>query len=85
MLILLETPAGFALYQCSNEKKLKKIDDLYKYMEDEEQAKKLFNLVAFSKFDDTHDALNATAKLVKGKIPKKLKKFLKKNIISQEI
>ncbi|KAL4471492.1 hypothetical protein ABPG74_008385 [Tetrahymena malaccensis] len=85
MLILLETPAGFGLYQCSNEKKLKKIDDLYAYMEDEEQAKKLFTLVAFSKFEDTHDALNATAKLIKGKIPKKLKKFLKKNIISQEI
>ena len=44
-----------------------------------------FSLLAFSKFEDTHDALAATSKLIKGKIPKKLKKFLKKNVISQEI
>jgi len=42
MLVLLETPAGFALYQCSNEKKLNKVDDLYAYLEDENQAKKLY-------------------------------------------
>lgn len=41
MLILLETPAGFALYQCNQEKKLKKVDDLYKHLEDEDQTKKL--------------------------------------------
>jgi len=41
MLVLLETPAGFALYQCSNEKKLNKVEDLYAYLEDENQTKKL--------------------------------------------
>ena len=36
MHILLETSAGFALFSCQNEKKLKKIDDIYKYFENEE-------------------------------------------------
>jgi len=36
MIILLETPAGFALFKVINEKKLKKIDDVYTYMQNTE-------------------------------------------------
>jgi len=43
------------------------------------------NLEAFSKFKDTKDALSATSALIDGKIPKKLKKFLEKNVISKEV
>ncbi|EGR29221.1 hypothetical protein IMG5_160580 [Ichthyophthirius multifiliis] len=85
MHILLETSAGFALFQVNNEKKLKKVDDLYSYFVNEDQAKKLVNLVAFQKFKDTTDAIKSTSKLIKGKVPKKLKKFLQTNLISQEI
>jgi nucleolar protein 58 len=41
MLILLETPAGFALFSISNENKLKKIDDIFEYMQDTSKAGKL--------------------------------------------
>lgn len=32
MLILIETSAGYALFRISNEKKLKKIEDIYEYL-----------------------------------------------------
>jgi hypothetical protein len=32
MLILLETSAGYALFRIANEKKLKKIGDIYEYL-----------------------------------------------------
>jgi hypothetical protein len=38
---LLETPAGYALFRISNEKKLKKIDDVYEYLQDETAANSL--------------------------------------------
>jgi hypothetical protein len=38
MLILLETPAGFALFKLTNESKLKKLEDVYTYMENPENA-----------------------------------------------
>jgi nucleolar protein 58 len=42
-------------------------------------------LKAFHKFEDSAEALKATAKIIDGKLPKDLKKFLKNNIISKEI
>lgn len=42
-------------------------------------------LESFSKFKDTKEALKATASMIEGKLPKKLKKFLSKNIISKEV
>ena len=42
-------------------------------------------LEAFDKFKDTEDAIKASDKLIKGKVPKKLSKFLKKNIVQAEI
>lgn len=45
MLILFETPAGYALFRCLNEKKLKDVDNIYKFFEDETKAKKMSNLV----------------------------------------
>lgn len=85
MLILLETSAGYALFKIRKEKKLKEIDNIYTYLQDSEQASSLISLQAFDKFKDTGDAIKSAAKIVKGKIPKKLSKFLTKNIISKEI
>ncbi|CAD8138566.1 unnamed protein product [Paramecium pentaurelia] len=85
MLILIETPAGFALFQVANTKALNKIDNIYDYLQNEKQAKKLITPFAFQQFKDTQEALIATSKLINGKIPKKLSKFLEKNVISQEV
>lgn len=40
---------------------------------------------AFQSFKDTHEALVVTSKLIQGKIPKKLTKFLEKHIVSKDI
>eukprot|EP01017_Pseudomicrothorax_dubius_P041218 TRINITY_DN656_c0_g1_i2.p1 TRINITY_DN656_c0_g1~~TRINITY_DN656_c0_g1_i2.p1 ORF type:complete len:473 (-),score=150.89 TRINITY_DN656_c0_g1_i2:959-2377(-) len=86
MLALFETPAGYALFQLNDEGKFKKIEQLSdKYCSDINALNKLLSLKAFYKFKDTKDALKATSKLIKGKIPKSLNSFLQKNIISQEV
>ena len=40
---------------------------------------------AFKKFKDTAEAVESLGKFMDGEMPKNLKVFLKKNIISQEI
>lgn len=42
MLILYETPAGYALFSCKNEGKLQKVEDVGKYFENSESAKKAY-------------------------------------------
>ena len=76
MLILLETPAGYALFKVLNEKKLVNVDNIYKYFETSEAASKIVSLVSFSKFKNTKDAVLCTNKLLQGKLSKKMKKFL---------
>jgi len=51
---------------------------LYKEFETPEKANKLLQLQHFHKFDDTTMALAAITGSVEGKIPKSLKKLLKK-------
>lgn len=41
MLILFETPAGYAIFKVLNEKKLSNIDNIYNYFEDESKASEL--------------------------------------------
>jgi nucleolar protein 58 len=84
-LILYETPAGYALFKCKKEGKLETVEDVGEHFLSEKSAKKFVRLEAFSKFKDTKDALAATSSLIEGKLPKKLKKFLEKNIISKEV
>jgi len=74
MLFLFETSAGFALFKLN--KKLSKLEDPFSSFEDPSKAMKLLSLEQFSKFKDTRDALKCSNKLIKGKIPKKLEKFL---------
>jgi hypothetical protein len=61
-----------------NEAKLSETENLYKEFETPEKASKLLQLQHFSKFDDTTVALAAITGSVEGKIPKSLKKVLKK-------
>ena len=41
MLILFETPAGYALFRCDDEKKISKVDNIQKYFSTEDSVKKL--------------------------------------------
>jgi len=84
MRLLFETPAGYALFRVKKEKTLEKIEDFGPYMDDE-NIKKLVELEAFKEFKGTKDVLQATISLVNGKMGKSLRKFLKKNVVTQEI
>lgn len=85
MLVLFESPAGYALFKVLDDGSLKDPDNLYKHFESGEKANKLLKLKAFSKFDDTAEALVAATAVVDGKLGKGLKKFLKKSIVSKEL
>ncbi|XP_064389367.1 nucleolar protein 58-like [Halichondria panicea] len=78
MLVLFETPAGYAVFKMLDEGKLQKSDDLYKDFETPEAASKVVKLKHFSKFEDMTAALSAATAAVEGKMGKGLKKMLKK-------
>ena len=79
MLVLFETPAGFAVFKCLDEKKLMKSDNLYEdFFASSDDAKKMLKLKTFDKFNDTTEALSAATASVEGKMSKGLKKLLKK-------
>jgi nucleolar protein 58 len=85
MLVLFETPAGYALFKVLDEKKVEKVDDIIAAFSSSSKAAKLVKLKAFKKFKDTKEALVSADKLIKGKFPKNLKKFLEKNAINDEV
>eukprot|EP00775_Hariotina_reticulata_P009707 gene9707-9866_t len=70
MLLLFETAAGFALFKVNKEDKLEKAEDLYKDFATLEGAQKVVKLKAFSKFDNTTEALAAATALVESKLSK---------------
>lgn len=85
VLVLFETPGGFALFKVVKDGKLKNIEDLHKSFETAEGADKIVKLKAFKKFKDTKEAMKSVEKLLNGKVSKTLQKFLEKNIIQKEI
>ncbi|ORX43486.1 Nop domain-containing protein [Hesseltinella vesiculosa] len=85
MLVLYETAAGYALFKLVNDAKLEKADDIWKEFETAEKANQAVKLKAFSKFENTTDALSAVTGLVEGKVPKNLKKFLESEISEKEM
>jgi len=78
MLVLFETPAGYAIFKLLDENKLTKTENLYHDFETPEGASKVVKLKHFEKFTDTTEALAATTAAVEGKMSKSLKKMLKK-------
>jgi len=82
MLVLFETPAGFAIFKLLDEKKLLKSDNLFEDFATPEGAKKVVKLKMFEKFKDTTDALASAAALIEGKMSKGLKKLMKKIVAS---
>uniref|UniRef100_M4DVQ7 Nop domain-containing protein n=1 Tax=Brassica campestris TaxID=3711 RepID=M4DVQ7_BRACM len=79
MLLLFETPGGFAIFKVLDEGKLSNVEDLGNVFSSAESARKMVKLKAFDKFDNTSEALEAVAKLVEGTPSKGLRKFLKAN------
>ncbi|XP_076640330.1 nop5 ribonucleoprotein [Colletes latitarsis] len=78
MLVLFETPAGYAIFKLLDENKLTEVDNLFHNFESPEAASKIVKLKHFEKFADTTEALAATTAAVEGKLCKSLKKILKK-------
>ncbi|KAK6150724.1 hypothetical protein DH2020_015656 [Rehmannia glutinosa] len=109
MLLLFETPAGFALFKVLDEGKLSKVEDLGKEFSTPDSARQHFSCVsgpgeemrivlfvpralrwclhdnlekvvklkAFSKFENTSEALSAATLLIDSKPSKGLRKFLR--------
>jgi len=77
MLILFETPAGYALFSVDDDK-ITKPENIQKMFQDASQANKLISLKAFHRFENTTEALSAMTALVESKPNKALLKFLKK-------
>ncbi|GJN07888.1 hypothetical protein PR202_ga25758 [Eleusine coracana subsp. coracana] len=79
MLVLFETPAGFALFKVLDEGKLDKVEDLWKDFQSSESARRVVELKAFNKFENTSDALSAATLIIDSKPSKGLRKFLQKH------
>ncbi|KAK1287154.1 putative nucleolar protein 5-2 [Acorus calamus] len=77
MLVLFETPAGFALFKVLDEGKLSKVEDLWKDFSSPDSARQVVKLKAFSKFENTADALSTASQLIDSKPSKGLRKFLR--------
>ncbi|CAN0920534.1 Probable nucleolar protein 5-2 [Linum grandiflorum] len=85
MLVLFETPAGFALFKVLDEGKLSKVEDLWKEFSTADTARKVVKLKAFDKFENTAEALEAATKIIDGSTTKALRKFLKANCGSEQL
>mmetsp|Transcript_58333 Transcript_58333/g.165884 ORF Transcript_58333/g.165884 Transcript_58333/m.165884 type:complete len:500 (-) Transcript_58333:71-1570(-) len=82
MFLLLETPAGLALFSLKNQKLLKAdADSIYEQFKTSTDAARQVGLHAFHEFGDTKVAMEAVTELTEGVVGKGLKKFLKKNIV----
>ncbi|KAL6902146.1 hypothetical protein ACP4OV_005022 [Aristida adscensionis] len=79
MLVLFETPAGFALFKVLDEGKLSKVEDLWKDFTTSDAARRVVELKAFNKFENTSDALSAATLIIDSKPSKGLRKFLQKH------
>lgn len=77
MIVLFETPAGFALFKVRDEGKLSKVEDLWKEFSTADSAREMVQLKAFSKFENTAEALSAATMLIDSKPSKGLRKFLR--------
>mmetsp|Transcript_15754 Transcript_15754/g.42305 ORF Transcript_15754/g.42305 Transcript_15754/m.42305 type:complete len:476 (+) Transcript_15754:53-1480(+) len=78
MLVLYETPGGFALFNVLDEAKVRNVDDLHKSFESPKEAQKVVALKKFVPFEDATEAVAAAASVIEGKVGKSLKKVLKK-------
>ena len=74
MLVLFETPAGYAVFKVL--KRFKKVDNLAEEFESPDTASKIVKLKAFEKFKDSKSALRAAAACIESRLSRSLRKFL---------
>jgi nucleolar protein 58 len=84
MLLLFETPAGYALFNVLKPGKLTDAN-VWEEFETPEKASKMVKLKSFAAFNDTTEAVVAATSIIESTLDGSLKKFLKKNIISKEL
>lgn len=86
MLILIETAAGYGLFKMENNKLLEaSVEEISKSFGNAQEAKKHVSLHSFKKFKEIKKAVSDTKRLMKSKMGKELKKFLKKNIVKAKV
>jgi nucleolar protein 58 len=85
MLVLFETPAGFALFKLHDDSKLEKPDSLVDLFQNVDKAKKLVSLVDFHKFSGTTEALQATTALLEGRMDSTLENFIRSSVVQKGI
>lgn len=85
MLVLFETPAGYALFKVKDETKVASAEDIQAHFKDKDSASSVLKLKAFQQFNDTVEAVTAATAMVEGKMDKSLKKFLTKQVVKKEL
>ncbi|KAI8844771.1 hypothetical protein BC829DRAFT_425887 [Chytridium lagenaria] len=85
VLVLFETPAGYALFKMADASKMDDVDNIFKHFETPAAANKTVKLKAFDKFENTVDALTAVTALIEGELSKGLKKFLKNELDESDL
>ncbi|KAM3721307.1 Nucleolar protein [Dirofilaria immitis] len=85
MLVLFETPAGYALFKLLDEKKLENVDNIWDECSTPEKAQRIFQLISFKKFKDTAEAVENVTRLSEGRLTKALKKILKGKLHEDEM
>eukprot|EP01038_Epipyxis_sp_PR26KG_P004538 gene4538-6408_t len=85
MLLLFESPAGYALFKVLKPGALKEVSNIWEEFKTVEKASSIVKLKSFTPFANTTEAVVAATSIIESTLDKTLKKFLKKNIISKEI
>ncbi|KAI6208530.1 SnoRNA binding domain protein [Aphelenchoides besseyi] len=77
MLVLFETPAGFAVFKVLDDSKLEKPEKIWEEFSKTEDVQEKIQLLNFKKFKSVAEALKASTCVEEGTISKSLKKLLK--------
>lgn len=86
MLVLFETPAGYALFKALDKGIFSKDpEEIASAFSTAEGAQSQLKLAAFSKFQDVESAVAAAEAICAGKLDKTLKKFLKSSIVEKAV
>jgi nucleolar protein 58 len=85
MLLLFETPAGYALFKVLKPGKLAETDKIWEDFQTADRAAGIVKLQAFAPFGNTTEAVVAATSIIESTLDKSLKKFLKKNVTAKEI
>lgn len=83
MLLLFETPLGYALFRVKDSS-FEKISSWKDLPTDLPSVKKLLKLQAFKEFKDAKEVLQASVKMAHGKLSKSLTKFLQSAFTGEE-